>query len=249
MSITDDIAANLQQARLLPTFSVALVPGSALATALQNDSFFIQMYEITAALKETSPRFLATMGVFTCVSVWAWSPMTKRAFAAHVPSSACHFAAGKDPRAKLLPEITHYMKWTFRKERIEDVRVTLVGGQKAQNTDATLRRTGHGFDWHVTQAIRDAGIQHIDDRLFHIFPGIAFHRWFEQEQAAKHQSFHLVALDRATGAVVVHTKTEIPGMYSVRALGARGEVESQRYADTIQTLRPEGQRCVWVDAP
>jgi hypothetical protein len=96
----------------------------------------------------------------------------------------------------------------------------------------------------VKQCVLKAGISNIDDRLLNIFPGIPFHRHFEEEQAEKHQSFQLAALDRETGHVVVHTRSSgIRGYYGVSELGKRNDIEQSRYVQSIKNLDVRGQRC------
>jgi hypothetical protein len=233
----EDIEQNMEDAKELPDFPVEIHADSNLAFCLQTESFFILMYEMTCCPRpQEGPRFLATMGVFTCIALFARSA-SGRAFAAHIPIGACHFVL---PKRTFLEEVTSALKWVFRKESMKDVKVSLVGGQGAQDDDKAL---GCKFSTLVKQCVLKAGISNIDDHLLNIFPGVPFHRCFEQDQAEEHQSFQLAALDRKTGHIVVHTRGSIRGFYSVPALGKRNDIEQSRYVQSIRNLDVRGQRC------
>ena len=236
----EDIKQNLDDSKDLPGFSVEIHRDSNLAYSLETESFFILMGEMTCCPKpQDGPRFLATMGVFTCIALFARSA-SGRAFAAHIPIMACHYALG-DAKHAMLEEVTVALKWVFRKEPMAGVKVSLVGGQQAQDNDKALRCSFSGL---VKACVERAGIKDVDASLLNIFPGIPFSATFEQEQAVKDQSFQLAALDRETGHVVVHTRSSRYGWYSVPALGRRNEVEMARYAQSFKTYR--AQRCKTV---
>jgi hypothetical protein len=233
----EDIEQNVEDAKDLPESYVEIYPDSNLAFSLETESFFILMYEMTCCPRpQEGPRFLATMGVFTCIALFARSA-SGRAFAAHIPISACHFVL---PKRTFLNEVTSALKLAFRNESMKDVKVSLVGGQGAQDDDKAL---GCKFSTLVKQCVLKAGISDIDDRLLNIFPGVRFHRYFEEDQAEKHQSFQLAALDRETGHVVVHTRSSIRGYYSVPALGKRNDIEKSRYVQSVGKLNFRGQQC------
>lgn len=257
-SIEEDEAQNLTQGQSLPDTPVEIASRSQLAYAMQSDSFFIRMYEITSCPKinDHKPRFLSTMGIFSCIAVFGWSPATGRAFAAHVPTSACHYAIRvKKQRRDLIPQITKIMRWTFRKEDISNVKAHLVGGQEFQDLhDPILSRIFTGeqrnFSWHVRKAIMDVGVSqsNIDEKYLNIFRGVPFNPSFEQEQASKNQSFQLAALDRVTGNVVVHTKSMSGTHYIVPSLEERGIAETNRYSELLPFLPTEGKACEFVHA-
>ena len=224
----------------LPESPVEIDQDSNLAFDLENESFFLLMGEMTCCPKpREGPRFLATMGVFSCIALFAKST-SGRAFAAHIPIGACHHCVLSNEKHPVLEEVTVALKWVFRKESLEDVHVSLVGGQEAQDKDKAL---GCRFSVLVKACVERAGIHSIDDRLLNIFPGVPFSVTFEQEQARKHQSFQLVALDRETGHVVVQTRSSVYGWYSVDALGRRNRIEMERYARSIKEYPARGQRC------
>lgn len=258
MDIEEEETGNVTQGCLLPGVPVEIAMKSRLAHAIKSDSFFIRMYEITSCPKSDNPkpRFLATMGIFTCIAIFGWSPTSGRAFAAHVPSSACHYAiTQKRRRQQLLPQITKTLQWTFRKEDISSVRIHLVGGQEFQDLhDRLLHSVFVGeqrrFSWHVKQAVLDSGVKcgNIDETYLNVFPGMPFEIQFEQKQASKNQSFQMAALDRETGTVVVHTKATSTTHYIVPALESRGIIETNRYAEGFLSHPREGKECEYIKA-
>lgn len=245
-SFTDleDTEKNILDQSSLPELSVEIPLGSKLALELQTNSSFILMYEMMCQPKPTEgPRFLATMGVFTCIAVFARAE-SGRAFAAHVPLGSCHFAS-REHGHPMLEEMVVALKWVFRKEKnaATNVKVTLVGGQGVQDHDRALN---HKFSEIVKDAVLRAGISQIDERLLNVFPGVQFNPRFEQEQAEIHQSFQLAALDRKSGHVVVHTHSSMPGFYNVPALENRGKIETMRYVSHFSRTPMGGQRCKTV---
>lgn len=189
---------------------------------------------------EGPSKFLATKGVFTCVALFAWSPSGK-VFAAHITVVQLHYGC-RHPTGRnsvLLPEITSALKWTFKNEANprRDVAVHLVGGQAEQDMDAGLRAhfpsepRKHSISWHIIGAVQRAGltVSQESTRFLNVFPGIPFHPLFEQEQRAKEQSFSLVAIDRRTGRLLVHTLFEQADSYRMACLGRRDIFEDERY--------------------
>jgi kynurenine formamidase len=110
-----------------------------------------------------------------------------------------------------------------------------------QDTDMALKKWFKGnkqsFAWHVRNAIEAAGI-HVDDPqpLLNVFPGIEFHPLFEPQQRSKQHSFSLIAMDRATRALVTHTLLEKINDYTIEALGERDVLESGRYAEHYKSF-------------
>ena len=235
----EDIEENVKDQENMPKGYVTIDPDSNLAHDLEHESFFVLMYEMTCCPKPNEgPRFLATMGVFTCIALFARSE-SGRAFAVHIPIGACHCVL-KEKKHPFLEEVTVALKWVFRKEDVDKVKVTLAGGQEAQDNDVAL---GCRFSKLVKECVKRAGIHNIDDRLLNIFPGVPFSLRFEENQARDNQSFQLIALDRETGQVVVQTRSEEYGKYSVSALGRRNKMETERYIQSVSMLTLEGQRC------
>jgi hypothetical protein len=218
--------------------------GSELAARLASlDTQYILPFEHAYYNNPDGPRFLATKGVFTCISVFAWAP-SGRAFGAHIALPQLHFACrnpiGRDNQ--LLPDITRALKLAFKNERdLKGVLVHLVGGQEMQDNDRGLIANfpgdprKHSFAWHVIGSIHRAGliVNEESKRLLNVFPGIPFQLDFEQQQRIKEHSFCLVALDRETGTLLTHTLFEQAGNYSMACLGMRDSIEERRYREVL----------------
>lgn len=239
--LLDEEKANAASARNIVLRPTIIETGSILARLLaSSESIYILPFE-HACFNDAAkgPRFLATIGVFSCIAVFAWEP-SGRAFGAHIAMPTLHLAARQNPNSKLLlPEICAALKFTFKKVLdLKTVRVHLVGGQAAQDVDKGLASSfpgdprKHSFAWHVIGAVQAAGLK-LDQEstlLLNVFPGIPFHPRFEQEQRCKGHSFSLVGLDRRTGNLVTHTLFENSDSYRMACLGERGRMEERRYA-------------------
>jgi hypothetical protein len=193
----------------------------------------------------SGPCFLATRGVFTCISVFAWAP-SGRAFAAHIAITqlhhACRLPIGR--KGQILTDITMALKATFKNESsLKSVIVHLVGGQEMQDNNQRLVEyfpqdsRKHSFAWHVIGSVQCAGltVNAESKRLLNVFPGIPFRLDFEQEQRKRAHSFSLVALDRRTGALLTHTLFEKEGSYEMACLGERDRVEELRYRASLHS--------------
>jgi hypothetical protein len=262
MADTEELA-NHKASCSITTTPTVIREGSALASKLMsNETQYILPYEHACYnTPDTGPAtFIATKGVFTCVALFAWAP-SGRVFGAHITAVQLHYGcrnylSGRD--SNLLPEITHALKWTFKKESNprKDVRVHLVGGQAEQDDDHGLRAhfpndaIKHSIAWHIIGAVQRAGLT-VDaesTRLLNVFDGIPFHHCFEQEQRAKGQSFSLVALNRRTGGLVTHTLVEKAESYHMACLGERGVVEDSRYMSVYTSAYArQGRRSLRVE--
>lgn len=249
--LQDEENANAEASRDIINNPTVIQEGSELAERLasKDAQYFLPFEHVCYNSPDDGPCFLATKGVFSCISVFAWAP-SGRAFGTHIAISQLHFAFRRATttttksrdKFHLLPEITAALKWTFKKEQNpKSVRVYLVGGQAAQDIDRGLvasfpgESRKHSFAWHVIGAIQKAGLtvnQEMEEstRLLNVFPGIKFNLFFEQEQRRKGHSFSLVALDRKTGALVTHTLFEQEGNYRMSCLGERDLIEEKRCA-------------------
>jgi len=246
--LEEEERANMEASREIVTKPTQIPVGSALAACLSSlDTQFIQAMEhVYYTEPGKGPRFLATKGVFTCISLFACAPGTGRAFAAHIAIPQLHYAC-RHPMARktdqLLAELTWALKQTFKQEpNRKAVKVHLVGGQAMQDIDRGLAakfphdERKHSFAWHVIGCVQRAGLA-VDEesrRLLDVFPGIPFRSDFEQIQRRQGHSFSLVALDRQTGAVVTHTLFEREGCYRMACLGERDWIEEQHYRRSMQ---------------
>jgi hypothetical protein len=239
--LQDEIRANAEAAASIVETPTFIPVRSELAVKLASkDTQYILSYEHACYNSDKGPAFLATKGVFTCISVFAWSP-SEKAFAAHIPLNQVHHNIRKGNVENTLPEITKALEWTFKHDDPATVKVHLVGGQKEQDTNKDLvlffkKPLLHRFSWHVISAVRAAGLKVNGEstRLLNVFDGIPFHFMFEQQQRAKGHSFSLVALDRNTGALITHTLVESVGDYRIAALGMRDMMECVRYSEAFK---------------
>jgi hypothetical protein len=232
---------NMEAALSIVDKPTVIPVGSKLAENLASEETqYILSYEHACYNSEKGPTFLATKGVFTCISLFAWSP-SKKVFAAHIPLNQVHYNIRNGKVENTLPEITKALTWTFRHEDPATIKVHIVGGQKEQDINKDLAMLYkspllHRFSWHVISAVRAAGLKVNGEstRLLNVFEGVPFHFMFEQQQRSKGHSFSLVALDRNTGALITHTLVESVGDYRIAALGVRDMAESDRYGKAFK---------------
>jgi len=239
--------ANMQASHDIVRVPTVIPMGSELAAYLvsPNTQYILPLEHAYYSDLDAGPRFLATRGVFTCISVFAWAP-SGRAFGAHIAIPQLHFACRR-PLGRgghILADITLALKATFKNERnLKDVRVHFVGGQEIQDNDQGLVNQfpgdcrKHSFAWHVIGSVQRAGLTADAEskRLLNVFPGIMFRPDFEQEQRKRAQSFCLVALDRQTGALLTHTLFEQEGSYEMACLGTRDQIEELRYRKSLHS--------------
>jgi len=179
--LEDDERANEQASLGVLEIPTQIIAGSELARMLASQQTqFILPDEYACYNKgDKGPRFLATKGVFTCIAVFACDA-SGRGFAAHIQVPRLHVNFWKKRGMPLLPELTNALKWTFKKADPHDVKVYLVGGQKAQDIDVALcsffpgQKQKHSIAWHVKDAVLSAGLllsTPQSTRLLNVFPG------------------------------------------------------------------------------
>jgi hypothetical protein len=197
--LAEEERANMEASREIVAKPTQIPVKSALAACLSSlDTQFIQAMEhVYYAEPGKGPRFIATKGVFTCISLFACAPGTGRALAAHIAIPQLHYAC-RHPMARkageLLAELTWALKQTFKQEPDRKaVKVHLVGGQAMQDIDRGLAASfphderKHSFAWHVIGCVQRAGLA-VDEesqRLLNVFPGIPFRADFEQVMSAR----------------------------------------------------------------
>jgi hypothetical protein len=181
--LEEDERINEQSSLSILESPTQIVPGSELALMLSSlQTQFILPDEYSCYNKKSKgPRFIATKGVFSCITVFACDS-TGRFFAAHIQVPRLHNNFWKKRDLPLLPEITNALKWVFKKSDPRDVKVRLVGGQLAQDVDMALRsffpgqKEKHSIAWHVKDAVLSAGLllDSESTRLLNVFPGNCF---------------------------------------------------------------------------
>jgi hypothetical protein len=201
------------------------------ALADTQQSYFFCMNEVTSsALLETDGgkrRFMATTGVFSCITVFAWSKSTcdnspGPCFAAHVSLGAllrglraCEHAKHDIDRA--LAPLLLKLRCCFEGST-RDVIITLVGGHRSMDNCQGLEamfpndRKKWSFAWHVRTACK-LELDEMPNKvvwktnLLLKFEGeMIKHEADEERVRQKNMNFMIVALDTITGHLVTHTK-------------------------------------------
>lgn len=201
---------------------------AALADAQQ--SYFFCMDEVTSsALLETDGgrrRFMATTGVFSCITVFAWSKATCAnspglCFGAHVSLGAllrglraCTQAKHDIDRA--LAPLLLRLRRCFQGST-QDIILTLVGGHRVMDSiglEALLPndRDKWSFAWHIKNAC-DIALEGIPNHvvwntnLLLRFEGEMIETEADEDRVRKkNMNFMVVALDTVTGHLLTHTK-------------------------------------------
>lgn len=228
---------------------------SALADTQQ--SYFFCMNELTSStILESNGgrrRFMATAGVFSCVTVFAWSKSTCAnkpglCFGAHVSNGAllrglraCRESKVDIDRA--LSPLLLNIRECFQ-GCTQDFFVTLIGGHRAMDSCEGLKamfpedKEKWSFAWHVQNACEVAldGIS-IDSKvswntnLLLRFEGEKIKSMIDEERVRqKHMNFMVVALDTITGQLVTHTKYTNMGSILTEAVLNR---QREAYKDPI----------------
>jgi len=182
------------------------------------------------------PRFLATPGVLTCITVFAWA-LSGVAVAAHVDLNAvlrgvrrC-VRTGQDLDRTLHP-LTSELRQCFGGVDAATVRIALVGGHRVSDHQPCLKLTlskmpavsryhrqrkteGNGADereflsWYVRAACVGAGLAAavFDTILLNVFEGeICVSVEVEMRLRYLNQRFECAALDLHSGHIVTHTR-------------------------------------------
>jgi hypothetical protein len=127
MSLEEEEQANEHASRNILHSPTRIIPGGLLARMLSSsETQYILPDEYACYRANKGPRFIATKGIFTCISVFACDE-SGNAFAAHVTLNRLHANFWKDKNT-LLPELTNALKWTFKNTASSDVKVHLAGG-------------------------------------------------------------------------------------------------------------------------
>lgn len=177
-------------------------------------------------------RFLATTGVLSCITVFAWAP-SGVSVAAHVHLAAvlrgsrlCKITK-TDLDRTLLP-LTNELRECFQDTDPKSVRITFVGGHRTADLSQALLEIGRWpvvqslhygaaqtvgnrglFSWYVQAACRGAGLATavFDTTLLNAFDGEpCVNLETEIRLRRTNQRFEYTALDTHTGHVVTHTQ-------------------------------------------
>lgn len=160
-------------------------------------------------------RFLATIHVLSCISVFAWFKDNKNsifALGAHIPIGAVLYGCKKGGAA--LSELIDTLRSIFKGCPLADVTVYVVGGHQATDNDMALKNYFPKdprkwlFSWHVLEALRSVGLPNIDTTLLNVFPGASLQELGEGAEVrlcAANMRFSIAALDLWTGKLLTHT--------------------------------------------
>lgn len=214
------------------------------------ESYFFCMNEVTSSsLLERDGgrrRFLATTGVFTCITVFAWSP-TKvagglgRCVGGHVSIGAllrglraCQITK-QDIECALNPLMLQ-LRHCFEGVN-QNITVTLIGSHRAMDTCKALKgwfpddREKWSFTWHVKSACEaalDSVLNKViwNTKLLMRFEGELITDCYTEERVRmKHMNFLVAALDTITGFLVTHTQyTQIETLLTTSVILRQREV-------------------------
>lgn len=203
---------------------------SALADPLQTYFFCMNEAASSSLLDRDGGRrrVLATTGVLTCITVFAWSPPS--ASGRPGPCLGCHISLGallrglrackltrQDPDRALDPLLSE-LRRSFAKGPQRQVTLALVGGHRAMDVSEGLveqfpdDREKWSFAWHVKAACRAALSRIADSVVWDTSLLMRFDGEFIRDRAteervnAKHMNFIVAALDTATGHIFTQTK-------------------------------------------
>ena len=226
------------------------------ALADPQQSYFFCMNEVTSStLLEKDGgrrRFIATAGVLTCVTVFAWSKSTCAnnlgpCFGGHVSLGAllrglraCN-AANYDIDRALAPLVSQ-LRHCFR-ESTCDITVMLVGSHRAMDTFGLITmfpddKEKWSFAWHVKTACKAAldEVSHKvvwNSHLLMRFEGEMITDTATEEKVRReNMNFIVLALDTVTGHLVTHTKyDDMESLLTMDVYNRQRDV--YRHADSI----------------
>lgn len=175
---------------------------------------------------DNTVRFLATIHVLTCISVFGWyrDELTHEilGFGAHINMGSLLYSVYSNMQKLItnqpfviLPELVQGLNSAF--ENAVDkrkVRIFVVGGHKAMDLDKALCQyfpgnpEKHSFSSLVLECIANAGFSNIDTSLLNKFEGVACisSNEIERQLCEENQRFVLAALDLEMGLLVTHTE-------------------------------------------
>eukprot|EP00929_Paragymnodinium_shiwhaense_P013236 TRINITY_DN121101_c0_g1_i1.p1 TRINITY_DN121101_c0_g1~~TRINITY_DN121101_c0_g1_i1.p1 ORF type:complete len:448 (-),score=48.30 TRINITY_DN121101_c0_g1_i1:145-1488(-) len=210
--VVDNYIASLQASPASPT----RLPAELCREVISSASSLFLMGQFLEARDDS--RFLCTVGVLTCIAIFAWSPESKvRGFGAHVPvgavlhgclrrrmGSSCH----------TLEEMVKALKAAFEGTDPSKVEVHVLGGHAVEDGSTALASVYFKGDpqrsllsWHIIDAVRSAGFSRINTALLNVFPGAPCESMeIEMRLRQENQRFVLAALDLETGNIVTHSE-------------------------------------------
>lgn len=206
-----------EKAEVFPALSFPrkpLVIDESLHPFLENMSDFLHQGEWQVLRPEM--RLLSTVGVLTCLAVFAWTNKGKTdsnqtdktiTFGAHIDAE--YYLGGKrftdngDPYYFL----RRLMSSAFKQTDPADISCYVVGSHSRGSPGATSQT----MDDELVQSLRSAGYQ-VDISMYKIFPGATIQEWNADPVTTNFslygsdQCFFYVGIDSCTGRLLAHTK-------------------------------------------
>lgn len=183
-----------------------------------NQSFIFYTGQIcsssTIQKKREIPRFVFTVAVFTCISVFAYSSKDKFV-ATHIPLSSLLNGCRKNTKNPL-PGLVFHLKSTFKDVTPEKVKITIIGGLKSTDKDTALQNyypnepDKHYFSKHIMRAIAFSGLAkaNIDNDCLTKFIGSKNVLFSMEEQMRDNLHYQFISMDTNTGLVFLNTNGE-----------------------------------------
>ena len=181
----------------------------------KNQSFIFYSGQIcsssTLQKKREIPRFIFTVSVFTCISVFAYSSKDKFV-ATHIPLSSLLNGCLKNTKNPL-PGLVYHLKSTFKDVKPETVKITIIGGLKSTDKDIALQSyypyesNSHYFSKHIMKAIAFSGLAKakIDNDCLTKFNGSKNVLFSLEEQKRDNLHYQFISMDTNTGLVFLNT--------------------------------------------
>jgi len=157
------------------------------------------------------PRFIVTLSVFTCITVFAYSSKDKFV-ASHIPLFSLLNGCRKNIKNPL-PGLVFHLKKIFKGVNPENVKITIIGGLKSTDKDPALQSyypgepDKHYYSKHIMRAIAFSGLAkaNIDSDGLTKFIGSKNVLFSIDEQIRDNLQYQFISLDTDTGLVFLNT--------------------------------------------
>jgi hypothetical protein len=198
-----------------------------------------QYKSYSSAISPSIPvRFLATIHVLTCISVFAWNRNQTsgevKAFGAHIAIRnllSSEYAKVSGSQKRILPELIDSMTNVFKGCDKQEVMVHVVGGHRKMDHDIALKQyhpntpKRQRFSLRVIEILQDAGFTTLNTSLLNVFTGVEAITTREMETSLyeQNQRYVLAALDLESGSILTHS--EHRSQYDL--IGLQSEIRSR----------------------
>ncbi len=177
----------------------------------QSDFFHQGEWQVLTSGK----RFLATIGILTCIGVFAWTNKGRKGgstdnktitFGAHIDAE--YYFGGKTfYNGDSFALLRRFMTGAFGQTNPADIQCYVVGDHKLGSPGANCLHMGA----ELVSSLQSAGYQ-VRTELFKAFPGATLNAWTtnlmhtNNSLYRSNQCFFFVALDSVTGKLIAHTR-------------------------------------------